>query len=76
MLRKILRNMVAILMFLVVWKLSPIAWLHGLGVDYGWIGLLKIAAAIFAAWLIAVWGRTRPMALDAEKTPTSHHTHS
>jgi hypothetical protein len=55
--RLIIRNVIGILAFLLVWAVFPNQWLLGLGVDAMWVGLAKIISAILATWWVVGIGR-------------------
>jgi hypothetical protein len=56
------RYALATLAFLLTWGLFPGQTLAELGMDYVWVGLAKITAAIAAAWLVLEYRRDKPQA--------------
>lgn len=51
--RTVIRNVMGILAFLLVFAIFPNQWLLGLGVDAMWVGLAKIVLAVLAAaWIV------------------------
>ena len=52
MLRTVIRNVLGVLVFFLVWAAFPNQWLLGLGVNAMWVGLAKIISAILAAWWV------------------------
>lgn len=51
--RTVIRNVMGILAFLLVFAFFPNQWLLGLGVDAMWVGLAKIVLAVLAAaWIV------------------------
>lgn len=63
--KTIVRHVMAIMAFLLIWAVFPNQWLLGLGLDAAWVGLLKILAAIGAAWLVV--GRGQPHGTQADQ---------
>lgn len=53
----VIRNIMGVLAFLLVWAIFPNQWLLGLGVDAMWVGLAKIISAILAAWWVVGFRR-------------------
>ena len=53
MLRTVIRNVLGVLAFFLVWAIFPNQWLLGMGVDAMWVGLAKIVSAILAVgWVV------------------------
>mgnify|MGYP001198629750 CR=1 FL=1 len=50
--RSVIRNVVGVVAFFLVWAIFPNQWLLDLGVDAMWVGLAKIISAILAAWWV------------------------
>lgn len=50
--RAVIRNVMGILAFLLVFAIFPNQWLLGLGLDAMWVGLAQIVSAILAAWWV------------------------
>ncbi|MGY0195950.1 hypothetical protein ACWA7J_12855 [Leptothrix sp. BB-4] len=55
--RTVIRNVMGVLAFLLVFAIFPNQWLLGLGVDAMWVGLAKIISAVLAAWWVVGFRR-------------------
>ena len=55
--RTVIRNVMGILAFLLVFAIFPNRWVLGLDVDAMWVGLAKIISAVLAAWWVVGFRR-------------------
>lgn len=55
--RNVMKNLLAVIAFLVVWGVFPNQWLLGMGLDAAWAGAAKALTATLAAWWVVGFRR-------------------